>query len=263
MVDQIRADEWLVLKGHAPTRSQAKDLIRQKRVLFKGEPLTKAGVRLSPDAAVEVLDTHLYVGRGARKMLAALEAFDLDVSGTVAVDLGASTGGFTQVLLERGCRKVYAVDVGHDQLAPVLKKDPRVINMEGVNARNPLEISEECALAVVDLSFISLRLVWETVKEVIGQDGDAVVLVKPQFEAGRGGVNRRGVVPLEAAKRLVGELLAWGADQGLHAWQILPSPVIGKKGNQEYLVHLRAQPSPVPLHRVMASLEAKKRATRR
>ena len=250
----MRVDEWLVLNGFAPTRSQAKDLIRQGQVLLGGKPLSKAGAPMRPDSEIEVLETLRYVGRGARKLVAALDAFAIDPAGKTAVDLGASTGGFTQVLLERGCHKVFAVDVGHGQLAPILSEDSRVVNMEGVNARNPVDITEYCDLAVVDLSFISLRLIWDTLKSLIGTEGEGVVLVKPQFEAGPGGVNRRGVVPVSASGRLVRDLLTWGAARGLYPWQILPSPVIGKKGNQEFLVHLRSRPADIPLNRVLKGL---------
>lgn len=247
MGDQ-RADTWLVAKGFAPTRSQAKDLIRRKKVLFQEKVLEKAGTLLPEDAEIRLLETHQYVSRSARKLLGMLDMLSLELPGRIAVDLGASTGGFTQVLLEKGCEKVYAIDVGQDQLAEALRNHPQVVNMEGVNARHPISLPEPTDLVVADLSFISLRLVWETIKQLVGPEGDAVVLVKPQFEAGKGGVNQRGVVKdREVAKRIVQDLLGWGQHQGLYPWHVMPSEVIGKKGNHEFLVHLRPHPCDEPL----------------
>jgi len=241
----MRADEWLVAQGMVSNRSRAKDLVRRQAVLLNGEPIRKAGHQILEGQTLELAEQDRYVGRGAHKLIAALDAFKLNVEGRIAVDLGASTGGFTQVLLERGVARVYAIDVGHGQLADSLQNHPQVVNMEGVNARNALELPEATNLVVGDLSFISLRLVWQTIFQQIGPEGDGVLLVKPQFEVGPGGVNQRGVVKhLRDAESAVSQLLAWGETQGLYAWGKVPSPLEGKKGNQEYLVHFRQQVRP-------------------
>lgn len=252
---QMRADEWLVAKGLAPTRSQAKDLIRRKVVELEGVPIGKAGQKLNLNAEVTLLQSHGYVGRGAQKLLAALQSFAIDPRNRVAVDLGASTGGFTQVLLESGCQRVYAVDVGHHQLADSLKNHPLVINMEGVNARYPLHLPQASDLVVVDLSFISLRLVWATIKALMGDHGDGVILIKPQFEVGRDGVNQRGVVKdPNKVIAVVLDLLQWGQTQGLYPCQVIRSPICGKKGNREFLAHLRPTPGAKPLKTILRAL---------
>lgn len=236
----MRADQWLVAKNVVKTRSQAKDLIKRGKVKANGCLISKAGHQLEANAQIELLEQEQYVGRGARKLKAALEAFQLNLHERVAVDLGASTGGFTQILLEQGCSKVFAIDVGHDQLAASLRDDSRVVNMEGINARHAIDLPDPVSLVVADLSFISLRLVWSTITALLNGHGDGILLVKPQFEAGPGGVNQRGIVADKSQGDLIlKDLISWGEVQGLKTQQWITSPITGKKGNREYLIHVK------------------------
>jgi 23S rRNA (cytidine1920-2'-O)/16S rRNA (cytidine1409-2'-O)-methyltransferase len=180
------------------------------------------------------------VGRGAFKLEAALDAFALQVDGWVCADVGASTGGFTEVLLERGARRVYAIDVGYGQLAWRLRQDSRVVVMERTNARTLASLPEAVRLAVVDVSFISLRLILPAVRRWLARDGEAVALAKPQFEAGRGTVGRGGVIRDQALRRSVLDALA--AELTAEGWErvaAIDSPIAGASGNLEQLWHLR------------------------
>lgn len=211
----------------------------------EGRTVTKPSARVAEAARIEVAAPERYVARSARKLVAALDAFPVDPAGMRALDVGASTGGFTQVLLERGCRQVVALDVGHDQLAPALRADPRVIALEGVNIRDldrdglaRLAGPEPVALVVVDVSFISLTLVLPAIAR-IAPDADVVALVKPQFEVGRGAV-REGVVRGRAARiGAVTRVLRRAEELGYRVAGIVSSPVPGTAGNLEALAHLR------------------------
>jgi 23S rRNA (cytidine1920-2'-O)/16S rRNA (cytidine1409-2'-O)-methyltransferase len=200
----------------------------------------KAGTAVSDDAEVAVAGpSHPYVSRGGLKLAAALDHFALDPSGKVCLDVGASTGGFTDCLLQRGAARVYAVDVGYGQLDAKLRRDPRVFVREKVNARSlsSREVPEKVDLAVVDVSFISLRLVLPAVAALVGSGGAIVVLVKPQFEAGRGEVPRGGVVKSEETRRrVVAEVEAAGRSLALEVLGALPSPIRGARGNEEFLL---------------------------
>ena len=200
----------------------------------------KAGTAVSDDAEIAVAGPpHPYVSRGGLKLAAALDHFALDPSGKVCLDVGASTGGFTDCLLQRGAARVYAVDVGYGQLDAKLRGDPRVLVREKVNARSlsSREVPEKVDLAAVDVSFISLRLVLPAVAALVAGGGAIVVLVKPQFEAGRGEVPRGGVVKSEETRRrVVAEVEAAGRSLGLEVLGALPSPIRGARGNEEFLL---------------------------
>ncbi|HJW13287.1 MAG TPA: TlyA family RNA methyltransferase [Thermoanaerobaculia bacterium] len=241
---KTRLDLLLVSRGLAPTREKAQAMILSGRVEVEGRRVEKAGTAVDSGATVQVLGPpHPYVSRGGVKLAAALDAFGLRPEGLVCLDVGASTGGFTDCLLQRGARRVYAVDVGHGQLDARLRGDPRVTLRERVNARrlSRADVPEPVALAAMDLSFISARLVLGSVAPLLAPGGAVVVLVKPQFEAGRREVPRGGVVRSAAIqRRVVAEVERFGADLGLTPLGAIPSPIRGARGNQEYLLAFRA-----------------------
>jgi 23S rRNA (cytidine1920-2'-O)/16S rRNA (cytidine1409-2'-O)-methyltransferase len=238
-----RLDRLLVDRGLAPTRERAQALILAGRVEVGGRRAEKAGEPVDPEAVLSVAGPeHPYVSRGGVKLAAALDAFALDPAGLVCLDVGASTGGFTDCLLQRGAARVYAVDVGHGQLDARLRADPRVVVRERVNARrlSAEDVPESVDLAVVDVSFISLRLILPAVVARVRPGGAAVLLVKPQFEAGRGEVPRGGVVRSEETRRrVVSEIEALGRDLRLEPIGARPSPILGARGNAEFLLGFR------------------------
>ncbi len=240
---KIRLDLLLVARGLTPTREKAQAMILSGRVEVEGRRVEKAGTPVDPSAAVQVLGpAHPYVSRGGVKLAAALDAFSIDPNGLVCLDVGASTGGFTDCLLQRGALRVYAIDVGHGQLDAKLCADPRVVLRERVNARNLSrgQVPEPVALAVMDLSFISVRLVLPAVVPLLAPGAAAIVLVKPQFEAGRREVPRGGVVRSAATqRRVVGEIEQFGSGLGLTCLGVIPSPIKGARGNQEFLLVFR------------------------
>ncbi len=239
-----RLDVLLVARGLAPTRQRAQAMILAGRVAVDGRRVDKAGASVEADAEVRVEGPAIpYVSRGGLKLQAALDAFSIDPSGLVCLDVGASTGGFTDCLLQRGARRVYAVDVGHGQLDARLRDDPRVVVLEKVNARylDRSVVPEAAQVAAVDLSFISARLVLPAVSALLAPNASLVVLVKPQFEAGRREVPRGGVVKSEETRRrVVKEVEASGQGLGLAPIGAIPSPVLGARGNQEFLLAFRA-----------------------
>jgi 23S rRNA (cytidine1920-2'-O)/16S rRNA (cytidine1409-2'-O)-methyltransferase len=244
--------------GLAPSREKAQALVMAGRVRVNGQPATKAGLAVGGDAAVEVLPGPEHVGRGALKLEGALAALAVDPAGRVAVDVGASTGGFTETLLARGATRVYAVDVGRAQLHERLREDPRVIVLERVNARHlsAREVPEPCGIATVDVSFISVRKVLPAVRLVLAPDADALVLVKPQFEVGRGQVGRGGIVKdperhLQVLRDVAG---AAQAEAGFVVIAACPSPIEGMEGNREFFLHLRASGAPRPETAALESL---------
>ena len=231
-----RLDLLLVERGLAGTREQARALIMAGLVTLHGEILDKPGTKLEESAELLVAAPPKYVSRGGEKLERALDAFQLDVSGRVAVDIGASTGGFTDCLLQRGAARVYAVDVGYGQLDWRLRSDPRVVVMERTNARYLTSLPEPVDLATVDASFISLRLVIPPVSRLLKQDGYMVVLVKPQFEAGREQVGKGGVVRDPRVHRAVLQgLVEWGDREGYGVRRVIASPIRGPAGNVEFL----------------------------
>ena len=240
---KLRLDRLLVLRGLAPTREKAQAMILAGAVTVSGRRADKAGAPVAEDAEVEVAGPpHPYVSRGGVKLAAALDAFGIDPAGRVCLDVGASTGGFTDCLLQRGAARVYAVDVGHGQLDARLRADPRVVVREKVNARSlsRAEVLEPVSLAAVDVSFISLRLVLPAVAALVEPGGAIVTLVKPQFEAGRREVPRGGVVrDEEVRRRVVEEVAAAGRALGLEVAGSIPSPIRGARGNEEFLLGFR------------------------
>ncbi len=238
-----RLDQVLVERGLAPSRTRAQALVLAGVVRVDGKRADKAGAAVAEDAAVEVVAAdHPWVSRGGVKLAGALDAFGLDPAGRSCLDVGASTGGFTHVLLERGATRVVALDVGRGQLDWSLRTDARVVVMEGVNARflQPGDVPGPFQLITVDVSFISLRLVLPALAPLLASDGDLVALVKPQFEAGRGQVGKGGVVrDPEVREASIAAVIEAAAAEGLTCAGRVASSLPGPKGNVEELVHLR------------------------
>jgi 23S rRNA (cytidine1920-2'-O)/16S rRNA (cytidine1409-2'-O)-methyltransferase len=236
-----RLDVWLAKAGLAESREKAQALVMAGRVSVDGRRAEKPGARVKEGAAVAVEAGPAHVGRGALKLAGALDALGVDPAGRVAVDVGASTGGFTETLLERGALRVHAVDVGRGQLHERLARDPRVVVHDRVNARSlsPDVVPEACSLAVVDVSFISVRLVLPALLSVLGPGAEMVVLVKPQFEVGRAQVGRGGIVADPALHRQALRGVAAEARRlGCAVRGACPSPVPGAEGNREFFLHL-------------------------
>ena len=235
-----RADVLLLERGLAESREQAQTLIMEGLVFTPAGRVLKPSSLLADTDSLEVRGRLPYVSRGGLKLAHALDAFGLSVAGMVALDVGASTGGFTDCLLQRGASKVYAVDVGHGQLHQKLRQDPRVVVMEKVNARYPLDLPEPVDLVTIDVSFISLTLVIPPVSAHLKTGRQLMALVKPQFEARREEAGRGGVIrDPEVHARVLGRMLLWAVDQGWRVRGVEPSPVLGDAGNREFLVLLR------------------------
>lgn len=236
---RLRLDRLLVERGLAESREKAQALVLAGRVLVDGRPGVKPGEPVNEETRLEVLETLPYASRGGLKLEAALDGFGIKVEGRVCVDVGASTGGFTDCLLQRGAKRVHAVDVGRGQLDWKLRSDPRVIVREGINARylKPEDIGEAADLVVCDVSFISVTLLLPNLAALLHKEGEMVILIKPQFEVGKGQVGKGGIVrdPAlhEAACRRVEE--AAGA-LGFRT-RVIDSPIRGAEGNKEFLLH--------------------------
>lgn len=236
---KVRLDELLVARGLAETRSQAQRLILAGQVWQGERVLDKAGTPIPEDAEVRVATGLRYVSRGGLKLEAALDTFAVDPAGWVCADIGASTGGFTDCLLQRGAARVYAIDVGYGQLAWSLRQDARVISIERANIRYLEPLPEPVQLAVIDVSFIGLGLVLPRVAQLLGAGGQAIALVKPQFEVGKGLVGKGGVVREPALHRAaIEKALAEAAAAGLAPAGLIRSPITGPAGNVEFLAWL-------------------------
>ena len=240
----------LAERGLAESREQAQILIMEGLVFAPSGRVAKASSALAEDTPLEVRGRLPYVSRGGLKLAHALKAFGVEVEGHTALDLGASTGGFTDCLLQGGARHVYAVDVGHGQLHLRLRQDPRVTVMEKVNARHPFELPESVGLpvdvAVIDVSFISLTMVIPQALAHLGDGGYIIALVKPQFEARKEQVGRGGIVkdPKVHASTL-GKMVVWATNEGLRVRDMCASPILGDKGNREFFLLLQ-KPLPRP-----------------
>jgi 23S rRNA (cytidine1920-2'-O)/16S rRNA (cytidine1409-2'-O)-methyltransferase len=236
-----RLDKVLVTRGLAPSRERARSLILAGTVVVDGERQEKAGTLVRPEAAIRLThDPQPYVSRGGLKIEKALEFFFIDPLGKVAMDVGASTGGFTDCLLQRGARRVYAVDVGYGQLAWRLQQDPRVINLQRRNIRHLKweEVGEKVDLAVVDTSFISLELVIPPTLTFLKGGGGILTLVKPQFEVGKGEVGKGGVVrDSRQHRQTVEKIREFAIGEGLIPRGVMESPLRGPKGNREFFLY--------------------------
>lgn len=237
-----RLDEYLVERGHFASRSRARDAVERGAVTVDGAVAGKAGQRVDEAAAIVIHDAaRAFVSRAALKLIAGLDAFGIDPAGTTCLDVGASTGGFTQVMLERGAVRVIAVDVGHGQLHPRLANDDRVINIEKLNARDLTDAElggRSPGLVVCDVSFISLKLALPPALALAADGASCVLLVKPQFEAGREAIGKGGIVRNQAlGTRIASDMARWLDTQaGWRALGTVVSPVEGGDGNREYLL---------------------------
>lgn len=241
-----RLDTLLVDRGLAESREKAQALVMAGQVRVNEQMAPKPGVMVADDASLAVAEGQRYVGRGGEKLAHALETFGLDVTGLTVADVGSSTGGFTDCLLQNGASRVFAIDVGRGQLDYRLRNDPRVVVMEGVNARD-LSLDQPVDFAVADLSFISLRLVLPAIAANIhagsgGATGTIVALFKPQFEAEKEEVPRGGVIKdPQLHSILIGRFVRWCTENGFRVLSLTSSPILGSEGNREFLFWLRPE----------------------
>lgn len=257
---KIRLDQLVFDLGLAESRERAKTTVMSGLVFVNGQRADKPGMQVSPDVNVEVKGTALpYVSRGGLKLEKALKVFPIDVNGKVCIDCGASTGGFTDVLLKKGAAKVYSVDVGYGQLAWSLRNDERVVNMERTNIRyiSSEQIPEPLDICVMDLSFISVKLVLPAVCALLKDDAQLVCLIKPQFEAGREEVGKKGVVRDKAVHLSVIEsVLSFAPTVGMTVMGLDFSPIKGPEGNREYLCYMKKGVHEAGLIKAAAVVEA-------
>ncbi len=238
---KIRLDQLLLDRGLADSREKARALILAGQVRVDNQRADKPGHAIADDARVEVLERMPYVSRGGFKLAHALDHFKIEVAGRVCLDVGASTGGFTDVLLQRGAARVYSLDVGHGQLDWKLRQNERVIVREGVNARylKPEDFPEPFELAVCDVSFISATLIIPAIVPLLARDGEMIILVKPQFEAGRGDVGKGGIVRDPALHQAACDRVRAAVEPAGFIAQITQSPILGAEGNKEFLLYAR------------------------
>lgn len=240
---KVRLDQLVFERGFTESRERAKTTVMSGLVFVNGQRMDKPGTPVSPEAVIEVHGEAIpFVSRGGFKLDKALKVFPIDPGGLTCIDCGASTGGFTDVLLQHGAAKVYSVDVGYGQLAWKLRNDPRVVNLERTNLRyvTAEQIPEKLDLAVMDVSFISVRLVIPAVKELLKPGADFVCLIKPQFEAGRDEVGKKGVVREASVHREVIEtVLTFARETGWSVMGLDFSPIRGPEGNIEFICHLK------------------------
>ena len=254
-----RLDSELVARGIARSRQRAKEMIEAGNVTVNGIIAKKASAEVNSEDIIESSEEELYVGRGALKIEKAAEEFGIEFTGRICMDIGASTGGFTDFMLSRGAARVFAVDVGHGQLAEKLRSDSRVVNMEGTDIRSLTkeDIDGSVDIISVDVSFISLRFILPKVYEFLNTDGEAAVLIKPQFEAGRSDIGKNGVVKdRKVHLRVLREIDDLACETGFVCEKYTYSPVKGGSGNTEYLVHLRKNGSGRKVHDLKALVES-------
>jgi 23S rRNA (cytidine1920-2'-O)/16S rRNA (cytidine1409-2'-O)-methyltransferase len=234
-----RIDQLLCDRGLAESREKARALLLAGAVLVNGQKIDKAGAAVPADANIELLERTPYVSRGGFKLAGALDHFRIPVEGRECLDLGASTGGFTDCLLQRGARRVHAVDVGSGQLHWKLRTDPRVVLHEGVNARylTPDRIGARCGLGVCDVSFISATLIVPVLPPLLEPEGEIVILVKPQFEVGRDQVGKGGIVREPELHQFACDKVRRAAEAAGFATATMDSPILGAEGNKEFLLH--------------------------
>ena len=247
-----RADKILVKLGLVSSRSKAQELIEKGGVLYHGE-VVKKPTKIIETNGIELTDSIKYVGRGARKLEGALKDIHINFKDKVVADVGASTGGFTQMALELGAAKVFCIDVGHGQLDISIKEDPRVENLEGINIKEGANLGEKVDVALVDLSFISLKLVLGPIFDLIKEDGEVLALIKPQFEAGKDNVGKGGVVKdRETHLRVLHEIYDFCKEHSFGIKDFCLSPIRGKAGNQEYFILLNLKESFIPFTQLEA-----------
>jgi len=238
---KVRLDTLLVDRGIITGRERARAVIMSGNVFISGNRADKPGMQVDPESEIEVRSLPEYVSRGGLKLEKALAYFNVSPDGKICIDCGASTGGFTDCLLKNGADKVYAIDVGYGQLAWKIRSDPRVVSMERTNIRyvTPAMLENTPELAVIDVSFISLELVLPIVQSLLTEDGEAICLIKPQFEAGRGKVGKKGVVrDRETHREVLEAFISNAGKSGFNVRGLTFSPIKGPEGNIEYLGYL-------------------------
>ena len=244
VLERVRLDQALVGQGLVSSRQRAQAMVRAGLVRIAGHPVDRPDQLVDPSVELELVRSASvggYVSRGGEKLNAALETFAVSVRGRACLDVGASTGGFTDVLLRRGAASVIAVDVGYGQLAWALRQDPRVTVLERVNIRYLESLPAVADLAVIDVSFISLRLVLPPIRRLLTRPADVIALVKPQFEVGKGAVGKGGVVRnAEQHQSVLDGLREFGAGESYRVLDEIPSPILGAKGNREFFLYLRS-----------------------
>jgi len=239
MGEKTRLDVLLAERHLVASREVARRLIMAGEVRVNGEVRDKPGMRVDPDAVLEIRQTPRFVSRGGEKLAAALEHFPVSVEGRTCADVGASTGGFTDCLLQHGAGRVYALDVGYGQIDYRLRSDPRVVVIERTNARYVTALPEPVSLIVIDVSFIPLRTLLPVLRGWLTETADLIPLIKPQFEAGKDAVGKGGVVrDPEVHRRVLREVLAAAQEHGYHVRGLIPSPLRGPAGNVEFLAGL-------------------------
>ena len=245
-VTKLRLDRLLVEKGLAPSRQRARAMIMAGKVLVNNRPADKAGILVAPNDRIALQGRDIpYVSRGGLKLEAALKTLEFSVNGLICLDVGASTGGFTDCLIQNGAARVFAVDVGYGQLAWRLRQDPRVVVIERTNIRYlPAEaVPEPIDLATIDVSFISLKIVVPAITAFLNADARILALIKPQFEVGKNQVGKGGVVRDTALhQRVVHDLAEFFLEKKIFCQKVIPSPILGPKGNQEFFILLQPKP---------------------
>lgn len=255
MAKNERVDILLVEQGLVESRSMAQRLIMAGQVRAEGQRVHKASQRFPPGVTLTVAELPRYVSRGGEKLEAALQKFPIDVEGAVCADVGSSTGGFTDCLLQNGAARVYAIDVGKGLLHWSLRNDPRVVLMEGVNARYLEELPDQVRIVTVDAAFISLKLLFPQIRSWLGPSADIVALVKPQFEAGPELVGKGGIVKDPRVHQQVLESVLRAAnDVNLAALGLLRSPITGAKGNVEFLLWLQSETTGIPAEELISEV---------
>ena len=250
-----RVDQLLVERGLAESRTLAQRMVMAGQVRAGGELVHKSSETVATDVLLEVEGGPRYVSRAGEKLEAALEAFTISPEDRICADVGSSTGGFTDCLLQRGAKRVYAIDVGKGQLHWKLRQDNRIAILEGTNARYLDELPEAVSLVTIDVSFISVIRILAQAPKWLDEHGEMVVLIKPQFEAGRGKVGKGGIVKDPLIHKEVLERVSQGASElGLYTHGLIRSPVLGAKGNQEYLAWLRLNQGEVPSEKLIESV---------
>jgi 23S rRNA (cytidine1920-2'-O)/16S rRNA (cytidine1409-2'-O)-methyltransferase len=251
-----RADALLVERGLAESRTQAQRLVMAGQVRANGQVVPKASSMLADETLLEVIKGPRYVSRGGEKLEAALTQFEIDPTGQICADVGSSTGGFTDCLLQHGAAKIYAIDVGKGQLDWRLRQDERVVVMEQTNARNVHKLPESISLATVDASFISLKTLLPVVRRWLAENGQVIALIKPQFEAGKQEASRgEGVIrDPEIHRRILGEVLDFVEQNGFGLLGLIRSPLVGPKGNIEFLLWAGVSvPSTLPIEQLVTA----------
>lgn len=241
----MRADTYLFENGFASSRTKARELIEKGRVSVNGKALSKPSEEVSENSEIVIAPSQEteFVGRGGLKLESALDAFDVSPEGLVCADIGASTGGFTDCLLKRGAKKVYAIDSGRGQLVQELLNDSRVVSLEGMNARYLTTddiFGERVGLVVMDVSFISQKLIYPSIKSIAEENADIITLIKPQFEAGRENIGKNGIVKSEKIhQKVIDDIIENAKLFGFESLGYITSPIKGGSGNTEFLIHFK------------------------